>query len=170
MPGRRAPIDFAVVSSSLSLSPLLFLLVFRLSLQRRVASRLLFFGPFDLSGAEIIHAGNNANFAGEFTKAGFSANFGCDETSVLSSHQLCRIPILSFADLHGRLDVANQRLHMTWRRIAGQRGDNGSASGVTENDDEADAEVLYCVFDAPQRLMNARGLSLDVIFIGISVL
>src|SRR6516164_411240 len=114
---------------------------------------LLVVGPFDFSGVEIINAGNDANLLCEFTKAGFVANLGRHETGVLRNREVCDITILTSDGLDGRLNVAHQRLHMTWCRLAGQSGRNRTTSLVAENNDQTHAEMFDRVFDAAQSVV-----------------
>jgi hypothetical protein len=51
------------------------------------------------------------------------------------------------------LDVAHQRLHMTRSGITGQGSLDRTATVVTDNNDEARAEVAHCVFDAAQSVV-----------------
>ena len=114
---------------------------------------LLVVGPFDFSGVEIINAGNDANLLCEFTKAGFVANLGRHETGVLRNREVCDITTLTSDGMDRRLNVAHQRLHMTWRRLAGQSGRNRTASFVAENNDQTHAEMFDRVFDAAQSVV-----------------
>ena len=64
-----------------------------------------------------------------------------------------RISFLALNGLDGRLDVAHQRLHMTGSGIAGQGSFDGTATVVTDNNDETGAEMVHCVFDAAETVV-----------------
>ena len=115
--------------------------------------RLLVVSPLDLSGVEIINAGNDANLLCEFTKAGFVANLGRHETGVLHNCEVCDITILISDSMDGRLNVAHQRLHMTWGRLASQSGRNRTASLVAKNDHQTHAEMFDRILDAAQSVV-----------------
>ena len=115
--------------------------------------RLLVVGPLDLSGVEIINAGNDANLLCEFTKAGFVANLGRHETGVLRNREVCDITTLTSDGMDRRLNVAHQRLHMTRCRLARQSGSNRTASLVAENDYQTHAEMFDRVLDAAQSVV-----------------
>src|SRR5215472_14413713 len=115
--------------------------------------RVLVVDPLDLSGVEIIYAGNDANLFCEFTKARFAANLGRHETGVLCNREVCDITILTSDGMDGWLNVAHQRLHMTWGRLASQSGRNRTASLVAENDHQTHAEMFDRVLDAAQSVV-----------------
>jgi hypothetical protein len=82
-----------------------------------------------------------------------ASNLVGHETGVLDDCEMQRISFLALNGLDGRLDVAHQRLHMTWSGIAGKGSFDGTATVVTDDNDEAGAEMVHCVFDAAQSVI-----------------
>src|SRR5207249_3345793 len=113
----------------------------------------LFLSPFDFSGGQVIDPKNDPNFLREFAEVGLASNLVGHKAGVFGDCEMQRISFLALNGFDGRLDVAHQSLHMTWSGIAGQGRLDGTATVVTDNNDEAGAEMVHCVFDAAQSVV-----------------
>src|SRR6202040_9378 len=122
-------------------------------LSARLGAVLSVIRPVNFASIKVINRVNDPDLLGQIAQRRFCFYLSGNLARILGDGRRQRVARLALGGFDRRLNVADQRLNVPGRMIALQRGLDCTATLMTQNHDQACAQVRHCVFDAAQRMV-----------------